>query len=47
MKNIIEITLNEKEDYLNKFNHKRISKDLNDYILEECRRIDLNDSIEI
>ena len=47
MKNIIEITLNEKEDYLNKFNNKRISKDLNDYILEECKAMDLNDSIEI
>ena len=47
MKNIIEITLNKKEDYLNKFNHKRISKELNDYILEECRVVELKDSIEI
>ena len=47
MKNIIEITLNRKDDYLNKYNEKRISKELNDYILEECRGIDLKNNIEI
>lgn len=47
MKSIIDITLNEKEDYLNKFNNKRISKDLNDYIIEECKGTELNDNIEI
>jgi len=47
MKNIIQITLNEKEDYLNKYNDKRISKELNDYILEECKAVELKDSIEI
>jgi len=32
---------------LNKFNDKRISKELNDYILEECKALDLKDNIEI
>ncbi len=47
MKNIIEITLNGKEDYLNKYNEKRISKELNDYILEECRGIDIKNDVAI
>lgn len=47
MKNIIKVTLNKKEDYLNKYNNKRISKELNDYILEECKAIDINNNIEI
>lgn len=47
MKNIIEVTLTKKEDYLNKYNNKRISKELNDYILEECKAIDLKNNIEL
>jgi len=47
MKNIIEITLNNKKEYLNKYNNNRISKELNDYILEECKTIELNNDIEL
>lgn len=47
MKDIIEITLKHREDYINKFNKKRISKELNDYIIEECRGIDLKNNIEL
>lgn len=47
MKSIINITLNSKSDYLSKYNDKRISRELNDYILEECKSINLDNNLEI
>lgn len=47
MNHIINIELNQKEDYINKFNNKRISQDLNNYILEETKTVKLTDKITI
>lgn len=47
MNHIINIGLNKKEDYINKFNNKRISQDLNNYILEETKTIKPKDKITI
>lgn len=47
MNHIINIELNKKEDYINKFNNKRISQDLNNYILEEIKTVELNNKITI
>ena len=47
MNHIINIELNKKEDYINKFNNKRISQDLNNYILEEVKTVELNNKITI
>ncbi len=46
-KSIIEVTLPSKEDYLNKFHSNKISFELSDYILSECKAIHPNDSLEI
>jgi len=46
-KNIIEVTLNKKEDYINKFHNKRISPKLSEYILSECRTFKPRDKFEI
>lgn len=35
----IEIYLNNKEEYINEFNDKRLSSNLSNYILEECKGI--------
>lgn len=45
MNNIIEIELNNNKDYKNKFNQNRISKELNNYILNEIKSINLTDRI--
>jgi len=47
MNNKIYITLNRKEDYVNKFNDERITMELNNYILDEIRTIDLKEKTEI
>ena len=47
MKKNITILLNKKDDYINKYNGNRICKDLNDYILEECKGINTRDTIEL
>ena len=46
-KDIIEITLTNKEDYLNHFNHKRISAELSNYILDESKTFKIKDNIKI
>ena len=47
MNHIINIELNKKEDYINKFNNKRISLDLDNYILNEAKTVKLTDKITI
>ena len=47
MNHIINIELNKKEDYINKFNNKRISSDLDSYILNEIKTVKLIDKITI
>ena len=47
MNHIINIELNKKEDYINKFNNKRISADLDNYILNETKTVKLTDKITI
>lgn len=47
MNHIINIELNSKEDYINKFNNKRISSDLDSYILNEIKTVKLTDKITI
>ncbi len=34
---IIEISFDEKDDYINQFNENKLSNDLSNYILDECR----------
>ena len=41
MNNIIEIELNNKNDYKNTFNNNRISKELKNYILNEMKSTNL------
>ena len=45
--NVIEITLNSKEDYINRYNERKLSKDLSDYILEEVKGIEKNKKITL
>ena len=45
MNNIIDIELNNKSDYKNKFNNNRISNELNTYILNEVKALTLKDKI--
>ena len=47
MNHIINIEINKKEDYINKFNNKRISADLDNYILNETKTVKLTDKITI
>lgn len=47
MKSNITITLNKKEEYLNKFNDQRISPELNTYILEECKPIKTKKELQL
>lgn len=47
MNNIIEIELNNKKDYKNKYNDNRISEELKNYILNETKTIELKDRITI
>lgn len=45
MANIIKINLNEKNDYVSKFNNNILSSELNQYILEECKGYSLGSEI--
>ena len=47
MKKVIEIDLNSKEDLLEKYNNKRISKDLIEYLINETYFINKKDNIVI
>ena len=47
MNNIIEIELNNKNDYKNKFNNNRISEELNTYISNEVKALNLDDKITL
>ena len=45
--NIIEVVLNSKKDYISQFHDKKISKELSDYILNECKAFKPNEKLEI
>ena len=47
MNNKISICLNEKKDYINKFNQNRISQELYEYIINEAKTISLKGKINI
>lgn len=47
MKNRIDVYLQEKESYINQFHKERISPELSDYILEECKNLSLKETFEI
>ena len=47
MKKVIEIDLNIKEDLLEKYNNKRISKDLIEYLISETNFINKKDNVVI
>ena len=44
---IIEITLNDKESYKNPFNEDKLSSELSEYILQECKGMSYSKDIEI
>lgn len=44
---IIEITLDEKSDYQNKFNEKNLSSELSNYIYEECQGTPITNDIKL
>jgi len=46
-KEIIKIMIDKEEDYLDKFNDDKLSQDLSNYILEECRGVPLKKSIAL
>lgn len=46
-KNIIEVTLKGREDYINRFHDKKISPELSEYILNECKAFKPREKIEI
>ena len=45
--NKIQIYLNDKKDYISKFNQERISKELYGYIKNEVKLININKKIKI
>ena len=47
MKKVVEIDLNSKEDLLEKYNNKRISKDLIEYLISETNFINKKDNVVI
>lgn len=47
MANVIKINLNSKNDYVSKYNDSILSKELNEYILEECKEYELKSEIVI
>lgn len=47
MKNIININIKKKEDYVSKFNENILSNELSNYIMEECRGYALKSDIYI
>lgn len=44
---IIEISFDEKDDYINQFNNTKLSNSLSNYILEECRGKSLSNRITL
>lgn len=46
-KNIIEVFIKEKKDYINKFHDKKICPELSDYILNECKAFNPRKKVEI
>lgn len=47
MNNVIKINIKRREDYTSKFNDNILSKELSDYILEECRGYPLKSNVSI
>ena len=46
-KPVIEINLHSKEDYKNPFNENKLSNELSEYILEECKGFPYNCELEL
>lgn len=46
-KQIILVTLNDKNSYKNPFNDNKLSQDLSDYILDECKGLTYNNELEL
>ena len=47
MNKTIKITLTNKDDYINKYNKKRLEPKLASYILNECKSVKIKDKIDI
>lgn len=47
MENIIKININKKEDYINKYNNKNLSKDLSNYIINEYKTFNIKNKFHI
>ena len=47
MEKIIEINLTDKEDFLDKYNKKRVSNDIIDYIIRQSMYTTKKDSIKV
>jgi len=47
MNKTIKITLTNKDDYINKYNKKRLEPKLASYILNECKSVKVKDKIDI
>lgn len=47
MKNVVKINIKKKEDYGNKFNDDSLSKDISNYILEECKSFNIKEDFNI
>lgn len=47
MESVIKITIKKKEDYVSKFNDLCLSKELKEYILEECKNFNIKDNFYI
>lgn len=46
-KEIIVVTLEDQHSYKNPFNENKLSQDLSNYILEECKGLNYNDELEL
>ena len=47
MKNVIRVNIKKKEDYVSKFNDDSLSKDISEYILEECKSFNIKEDFNI
>ena len=47
MNNVIKININKKDDYVSKYNDDILSKELSNYILDECKSFGIKDNFDI
>jgi len=47
VKNVIKINIKKKEDYVSKFNDDILSKEISEYILEECKSFNIKEDFNI